>query len=140
WLVGVEGKTPVPETLAQAAVVTPQGRVALDESAQVVRSHARPSQLVSYNGRPSIMLSITKQADANTLQLVERLQAFAGERNPLLAGQGVQLALIDDQTHATRHAIGVMESNAIFGLFRSEERRVGRECGQRRTREREREH
>src|SRR5690606_8784095 len=106
WLVRMEGKTPDPETLAQAAVVTPQGRVALDEIAQVVRSHERPSQLVSYNGRPSIMLSITKQADANTLQLVERLQAFAGERNPLLAGQGVQLALIDDQTHATRHAIG----------------------------------
>ena len=117
WLVRMEGKTPDPETLAQAAVVTPQGRVALDEIAQVVRSHERPSQLVSYNGRPSIMLSITKQADANTLQLVEHLQAFAGERNPLLAGQGVQLALIDDQTHATRHAIGVMESNAIFGLF-----------------------
>ena len=117
WLVRMEGKTPDPETLAQAAVVTPQGRVALDEIAQVVRSHERPSQLVSYNGRPSIMLSITKQADANTLELVERLQAFAGERNPLLAGQGVQLALIDDQTHATRHAIGVMESNAIFGLF-----------------------
>nr|HQV07938.1 efflux RND transporter permease subunit [Thauera sp.] len=117
WLGRMEGKTPDPETLAQAAVVTPQGRVALDEIAQVVRSHERPSQLVSYNGRPSIMLSITKQADANTLELVERLQAFAGERNPLLAGQGVQLALIDDQTHATRHAIGVMESNAIFGLF-----------------------
>jgi len=117
WLVRMEGKTPDPETLAQAAVVTPQGRVALDEIAQVVRSHERPSQLVSYNGRPSIMLSITKQADANTLQLVERLQAFTGERNPLLAAQGVQLALIDDQTHATRHAIGVMESNAIFGLL-----------------------
>ncbi len=117
WLVRMEGKTPDPETLAQAAVVTPQGRVALGEIAEVVRSHERPSQLVSYNGRPSIMLSITKQADANTLELVERLQAFAGERNPLLAGQGVQLALIDDQTHATRHAIGVMESNAIFGLF-----------------------
>jgi multidrug efflux pump subunit AcrB len=117
WLVRMEGKTPDAQTLAQAAVVTPQGRVALDEIAQVVRSHERPSQFVSYNGRPSIMLSITKQADANTLELVERLQAFAGERNPLLAAQGVQLALIDDQTHATRHAIGVMESNAIFGLF-----------------------
>ena len=29
----------------------------------------------------------------------------------------MQLRLIDDQTHATRHAIGVMESNAVFGLF-----------------------
>ena len=117
WLVRMEGKTPDPEALAQAAVVTPQGRVALDEIADVVRSHERPSQLVSYNGRPSIMLSITKQAGSNTLELVERLQAFAGERNPLLAAQGVQLVLIDDQTHATRHAIGVMESNAIFGLL-----------------------
>ncbi len=117
WLVRLEGKTPDPETLAQAAVVTPQGRVALDEIAQVVRSHERPSQLVSYNGRPAIMLSITKQVDANTLELVERLQAFSTERNPLLAAQGVRLAVIDDQTHATRHAIGVMESNAIFGLF-----------------------
>jgi multidrug efflux pump subunit AcrB len=117
WLVRLEGKTPDPETLAQAAVVTPQGRVALDEIAQVVRSHERPSQLVSYNGRPSVMLSITKQADANTLQLIERLQSFTAERNPLLAAQGVQLAVIDDQTHATRHAIGVMESNAIFGLL-----------------------
>ncbi len=117
WLVRMEGKTPDPETLAQAAVVTPHGRVALDEVAEVMRSHERPSQLVSYNGRPSIMLSINKQAGTNTLELVERLQAFATERNPLLASQGVQLALIDDQTHATRHAIGVMESNAIFGLF-----------------------
>ena len=117
WLVRMEGKTPDPETLAQAAVVTAHGRVALDEVAEVVRSHERPSQLVSYNGQPSIMLSINKQAGTNTLELVERLQAFAAARNPLLAAQGVQLGLIDDQTHATRHAIGVMESNAIFGLF-----------------------
>ena len=117
WLVRMEGKTPDPEALAQAAVVTPAGRVALDEVASVARGHERPGQLVSYNGAPALMLSITKDADANTLELVERLQDFAARRNPLLADQGVQLRLIDDQTHATRHAIGVMESNAVFGLF-----------------------
>ncbi|MER2553764.1 MAG: efflux RND transporter permease subunit [Thauera sp.] len=117
WLVRMEGKTPDPDVLAQAAVVTPEGRVALDEVATVARGHERPSQLVSYRGAPAVMLSITKQADANTLQMVERLQAFAAVRNPLLAAQGVQLRVIDDQTHATRHAIGVMESNAVFGLF-----------------------
>ena len=117
WLVRMEGKTPDPEALAQAAVVTPAGRVALDEFASVARGQERPGQLVSYNGAPALMLSITKDADANTLELVERLQAFTAQRNPLLAGQGVQLRLIDDQTHATRHAIGVMESNAVFGLF-----------------------
>ncbi|HRP22809.1 efflux RND transporter permease subunit [Thauera sp.] len=116
WLVRLEGKTPDPEELAQAAIVTPQGRVAVDEVAAVVRGHERANQLVSYNGRPAVMLSVTKQAGANTLQLVERLQGFAADRNLLLAGQGLQLAVVDDQTHATRHAIGVMESNALFGL------------------------
>lgn len=116
WLVRLEGKTPDPEALAQVAVVTPQGRVAVDEVAAVVRGSERANQLVSYGGQPAVMFSITKQPDANTLQLVERLQQFAADRNMLLAAQGVQLALVDDQTHATRHAIGVMESNALFGL------------------------
>src|SRR5690606_17017463 len=64
WLVRMEGKTPDPEALAQAAVVTPAGRVALDEVASVARGHERPGQLVSYNGAPALMLSITKDADA----------------------------------------------------------------------------
>lgn len=117
WLARLEGKTPDPEQLAQAAIVTSQGRVALDEVAAVSRGHERPAQLVSYNGEHAVMLSITKQARTNTLQLVERLQAFADARNVLLGPQGMRLTLVDDQTHATRNAISIMESNALFGLF-----------------------
>ena len=117
WLARLEGKTPDPEQLAQAAIITPQGRVALDEVAQVARGHERSGQLVSYNGEPAVMLSITKQARTNTLQLVERLQAHAAQRNTLLAAQGMRLTLVDDQTHATRSAISIMESNAVFGLL-----------------------
>ncbi len=117
WLVRLEGKTPEPEVLAQAAVITPQGRVALGEIAEVERGHERAAQLVSYNGQPAVMLSITKQAGSNTLELVDRLKAFVAERNPLLYSQGLQLAVIDDQTHATRDAIAVMESNALIGLL-----------------------
>ncbi|CAI08351.1 efflux RND transporter permease subunit [Aromatoleum aromaticum] len=116
WLVRLEGKTPDPEVLAQAAVVTPDGRVALGEVARVARGHERTGQLVSYNGQPAVMMSITKQAGSNTLELVDRLKRFAAERNPLLLGEGVQLVMVDDQTHMTRDAIGVMESNALFGL------------------------
>ena len=116
WLVRLEGKTPDPEVLAQAAVVTPDGRVALGEVARVARGHERTGQLVSYNGQPAVMMSITKQAGSNTLELVDRLKRFVAERNPLLLGEGVQLVMIDDQTHMTRDAIGVMESNALFGL------------------------
>ncbi|HQZ01231.1 MAG TPA: efflux RND transporter permease subunit [Thauera sp.] len=117
WLARLEGKTPDPEQLAQAAIVTPQGRVALDEVATVSRGHDRSGQLVSYNGQPAVMLSITKQARSNTLQLVERLQSYVDERNTLLEPQGMRLTLVDDQTHATRNAIAIMESNAVFGLL-----------------------
>ncbi|KON81985.1 efflux RND transporter permease subunit [Azoarcus sp. PA01] len=116
WLVRLEGKTPDPDVLAQAAVITSAGRVALGEVAAVARGHERTGQLVSYNGQPAVMLSITKEAGSNTLELVDRLNRFVAERNPLLFGQGVQLVMIDDQTHATRAAIGVMESNALLGL------------------------
>ena len=91
--------------------------MALSEVAQVSRAHERTSQLVSYNDQPAIMLSITKQAKTNTLQLVERLNALAAERNPLLAGQGLVLTMLDDQTDVTRNAIGIMESNALLGLI-----------------------
>ncbi|MCK0507076.1 efflux RND transporter permease subunit [Aromatoleum anaerobium] len=117
WLVRLEGKTPDPEVLAQTAIVTPEGRIALGEVARVARGHERTGQLVSYNGQPAVMMSITKQAGSNTLELVDRLKRFAAERNPLLLGEGVQLVMVDDQTHMTRDAIGVMESNALFGLM-----------------------
>ncbi|MDX5446088.1 MAG: efflux RND transporter permease subunit [Zoogloeaceae bacterium] len=117
WLVRMEGKTADPQVLAEAAVVTPEGRVALGEVGRVARGHERTTQLIAYNGQPAILLSITKQPDTNTLELVGRLEAFAAERNPLLHGQGVQLVTVDDQTYQTRSAIGIMESNALLGLF-----------------------
>ncbi|QID16830.1 efflux RND transporter permease subunit [Nitrogeniibacter mangrovi] len=116
WLVRLQGKTPDPEQLADMAVITPQGRVALDEVARVERGHERPTQLVSYRGQPAIMLSVNKQSRTNTLALVARLQALVAERNPLLAPQGLQLVMLDDQTGMTRNAIGIMESNALIGL------------------------
>lgn len=117
WLVRMEGKTTDPEVLAGAAIVTPEGRVALGEIARVARGHERTAQLVSYDGMPAILLSVSKQPDANTLELVGRLNEFTATRNPLLHGQGVQLTVLDDQTYQTRRAISIMEANALFGLF-----------------------
>lgn len=117
WLVRLEGKTVDPGLLAQAAIATPNGRVAIEEIGTVVRGHERSSQQVSFNGAPAVLMAVNKQADANTLELVERLKRFADQRNPLLLQQGVQLVMADDQTHATRSAIAVMESNALVGLL-----------------------
>ena len=117
WLVRLEGKTPDPQQLAGAPIPTAAGRVALGEVARVSRGHERSSQLVSYNGQPSVMLSVTKQPRVNTLELVDRLRRFAAEQQPLLASQGLRLTMLDDQTYVTRSAITVMESNALLGLL-----------------------
>ena len=117
WLVRLEGKTDDPDALAAAALITPQGRVALGEVAEVSRGQERTTQRVSVGGQPAVMLSVTKQSRVNTLTLVEELRAFANARNPLLESQGVQLVMLDDQTDMTRNAIGIMESNALLGLI-----------------------
>ena len=117
WLVRLVGKTPDPETLAGISIPTPQGRVVLSDVARVARDHERASQLVSFRDQPAVMLSITKQARVNTLELVDQLKAFAAERQPLLAAQGLRLTMLDDQTFVTRDAISVMERNAFFGLL-----------------------
>lgn len=117
WLVRLEGKTDDPDALAAAALITPQGRIALDEVAEVSRGHERTTQRVSVHGQPAVMLSVTKQSRVNTLSLVDELRAFAEARNPLLQHQGVQLVMLDDQTDMTRNAIGIMESNALLGLI-----------------------
>jgi multidrug efflux pump subunit AcrB len=115
WLVRMEGKSPDPEVLARVSVPHANGDFALDKVGSVSRGTERVSQRVTYNDQPAIIFSITKQAQANTLGLVEELRKMIAEKNAVLADQGVQLSLIDDQTHPTRNAISIMETNALYG-------------------------
>lgn len=115
WLVRMEGKTADPQELAQIPVVANERSFPLDQVAEVSRGTQRVEQRITYNDQPAIVLAVTKQAGANTLQLVDRLQQYIDQRNEVLAGQGVQLALIDDQTYTTRNAISIMETNALYG-------------------------
>lgn len=115
WLVRMEGKTPDPELLAQIPVQHANGDFALDQVGSVARGTERVDQRVTYNNQPAIIFAVTKQAQANTLDLVDRLQTYIANKNAILASQGVQLALIDDQTHPTRNAISIMQTNALYG-------------------------
>lgn len=117
WLVRLVGREADPTYLAGLPVTTARGEVPLGTLADVVRGRAEPTHLVSYEGRPGVMLAITKQGDTNTLQLVERINAYIAERNRLSDSTGVRLVLIDDQTEMTRSALKIMQTNAVFGLL-----------------------
>ncbi|MGF1547042.1 MAG: efflux RND transporter permease subunit [Thiotrichales bacterium] len=117
WVVRVAGSQPDPIYLADLPVIGAEGEIRLGDVAQVIRSRARPQQLVHFEGQPAVMLAVTKQASSNTLKLVENLQRYVDERNQFRAGTGVRLVVADDQTEITRNALRIMQTNALYGLL-----------------------
>jgi len=119
WLVRVIGQDADPAVLARIAV-SPLGNAReqfpLDTVATVSRARAKASQLVTRDGQPAVLFSITKKSHTNTIELVEKLNAYIADKNPVLVASGVALSLADDQTLNTQRAIGIMESNAGIGL------------------------
>lgn len=117
WLVRISGTSANPDYLASLPVFGARGEVRLGDIAKVTRTREDVSELVSYQGKPAVMLSITKKAGSNTLALVERVNHFIDERNATKDISGVAVVLIDDQTEVTRSALNVMETNMVLGLL-----------------------
>ena len=63
------------------------------------------------------MLAVNKKAEANLLQLVDRIKTYIDVRNPLSHRTGVQLVLVDDLTQNSRSALRLMQNNALLGLL-----------------------
>ncbi|HUG24167.1 efflux RND transporter permease subunit [Piscinibacter sp.] len=120
WSVTAQGISTDPERLADIPVTNrarPGAGAQLGDVARIERAREPASQYASLEGRPAVSLAVTKKAQTNTLHLVDRLRDYIDQRNPALAATGLALVLSDDQTVPTREAIGVMESNALFGLI-----------------------
>ncbi|MDH4189742.1 MAG: efflux RND transporter permease subunit [Betaproteobacteria bacterium] len=118
WLVRVIGQDPNPDYLAKLTLAVPRtgARIPLDEVARVERARDTPRHLASSQGRPAVLLSVTKKPYTNTLDLVGTIRGYVADKNVLLVPLGLKLALTDDQTIPTRRAIAIMESNALLGL------------------------
>ncbi len=117
WLVRFIGTDSNPGYLARLPILTAKGEVPVASMAEVSRGRATPRKLVRYNGRPGVMFGITKKAHVNTLDLVERINEYLAQKNPLTAQFGIKTVLLDDQTAPTREALDVMQSNALLGLL-----------------------
>lgn len=117
WLVRITGTDSDPQHLAGLPVVSSAGEVRLGDIATVSRGHAEARHQVSYNSRPAVMLAITKQDSANTIELVERINDYIESREKFSGSTGVNIILADDQTEITRNALAVMQRNAALGLL-----------------------
>lgn len=117
FMVRIEGAKVAPEYLAKLPIITKLGEIPLGRVAAVELLREDPNELVRFEGQNGVMLSISKKANANMLTLVHDLQQYIQETNQRLAPTGVTLTLVDDQTQKTREALGVMQTNAIYGLL-----------------------
>jgi len=117
WLVRVVGSSADPGLLGERPVVGGPGEVRISEVAQVQRARKPADQIARLDGRPAVVLAVMKQADANTLELVDRIRNYMDGRNALADQTGVELVLVDDQTIPTRQSISLMQNNASIGLM-----------------------
>ncbi|OGB13664.1 MAG: cation transporter [Burkholderiales bacterium RIFCSPLOWO2_12_67_14] len=119
WSISVKGVLTDPQALEGLPVVSatrPGVSARLGEVARIERARAPAAQYAATDGHNAVSLAVTKKSRTNTLELVDRLKAFIEAQNPVLAASGLQLALTDDQTVPTREAIGVMQTNALYGV------------------------
>ncbi len=116
WVIRMQGTDNDPSVLADYPIVTAQGVVPLSSVADLVLTTEEPSTLVRYNSDPAVNLSITKTADTNVLELLDRLQEYVDSKNTLSTSTGIELILADDQTASTRQALSLMQNNALIGL------------------------
>lgn len=111
----VQGLNANPDFLAELPIATADGRlVPLAELAQVTHGVSPPRELISLDGQPAVLLSVTKREQVNTLQLTDAVRDLVDRTNARF--DAPVLTLLDDQSAQTREAIGVMEANALFGL------------------------
>lgn len=117
WLIRISATDDIPESLAQYPITSAQGIVLLGQVAEFIRTTEETSEIVRFNGQPAVLMTVTKQANTNVLQLVDNIQAYIDKRNQLSDNTGVKLFLSDDQTVSTRNALSLMQTNAVIGLL-----------------------
>ncbi|MBF0627538.1 MAG: efflux RND transporter permease subunit [Magnetococcales bacterium] len=115
-LLRYQGTTPDPAELATWPIAGREGEVQLNRVAEVSRERKKADRAVRYQGKPAVMLTVTKRPGVNSLELTGRIRAYLESRQALRAQTGVQTLLADDQTSMVQNALSIMESNALMGL------------------------
>ncbi len=120
WLVRVQGTSTDPNVISNIPILSASaqhGEIRLGEVAKIVRARSKADRLVRFKGKPAILMAVMKQEGSNTLDLVEKIDRFVSQKNLNAEKVGVEYTLVDDQTLITRNALGIMQTNALFGLI-----------------------
>ncbi|RKZ75477.1 MAG: AcrB/AcrD/AcrF family protein [Candidatus Parabeggiatoa sp. nov. 1] len=92
--------------------------VFLGEIAQIIDTHQDERLRVRFNSLPGIKLSIQKQPQANTVEVVDTVQQrMAWLKAQRMLPDDVQLDVVDNQAIYVRHALTNAASSALIGAM-----------------------
>lgn len=87
-----QGQSVQPQDIARTVVVAQGvGRVTLGQVADVVEAPEPPIGAAAVQGKPGVILSISEQYGANTVEVTKAVEAALEELRPALGNQGVVL-------------------------------------------------
>ena len=123
----VSGQVRSPEQLAQIVVKTSAGGVPvhLGDISKVAPSTAPVYTVVTANGKPAVLLNVSRQPESNTLDVANEVHVLIQELTPSLP-PGVHLepfydqsAIVHDSISSVRDAVllGIVLSSIILVLF-----------------------
>lgn len=92
------------------------GSVRLTDVADVIDGFKDVTQLRRFNGQPSVVIAVQKEAAANSLQVADRVTEAMMELNREFTNE-VQLLVTQDTTVFITHSINAVTSNAVYGAF-----------------------
>jgi multidrug efflux pump len=78
--------------------------VLLSDVATVDNSVRNARSMATFNGKPSVLIQITKQSDANVIETVDRVKALLPELKRFLPA-GIEISILNDKTTTIRASV-----------------------------------
>jgi len=91
------------------------GQIRLGDIATITDRFQDDEVRVEFNGRPAALLEVTKTWSADSLDVIDRLQAFLEDERGR-APQGVVLAITSDRSSIVRDRLRMLFENAAQGI------------------------
>ncbi len=88
--------------------------VPLSQVAEVIDGHEEAEQLGRFQGEPSVLLSVQKEAAANSVDVAERIEEALPDINDQLE-TGVSVAVVQDLTVFIQDSVRDVTINAVVG-------------------------
>ncbi len=90
--------------------------VYLRDVGYAVLDHAEVMRTATFNGAPSISLSIKRQIGSNVIEVMDRVEATVVRLNEgLLQDRGLQIIWVSDDVMYVREAIAIVKKNFLLG-------------------------